>query len=60
MFKVKEKEKWQPNPAVLDDMSNYRRDYVVREMNKTLSCKPENKPYESDAKWEHFILSKSD
>jgi hypothetical protein len=53
---TREKEVWQTNPARLEDSTNYRRDYVPRELNKTASCRPDNKPYESDTKFDYRVL----
>ena len=41
--------KWQPNAAKLDGMTNYKRDYVRKEMVKQPSCRPDNGPHQSDA-----------
>jgi hypothetical protein len=57
---TREKEVWQTNPARLDDISNYRRDYIARELSKTASCKPDNKPYESDTKFEGLTTHRED
>jgi len=56
----REREPWRPNDAKLDDVSNYRRDYVPRELSKTQSFKPDNKPYESEAKFADETTHKFD
>ena len=43
----REKPKWVANKAPLDDMSNYKRDYVAKAAEKTASCKPDAAAYQS-------------
>lgn len=49
---VREKAVWQPNTAKLDDLSNYRKDFVPKEIGKQASCKPDAAPYSSMAPFE--------
>lgn len=57
---VKEKEQWQPNTTKLDDQTNYMSDYIPKNLSKTDSFKPANKPYESDARFEDSTTHKTD
>jgi len=49
---VREKVVWEPNPAKLDDLSHYRRDYTPKEVGKQATCKPDTKAFQSVAPFE--------
>ena len=45
----KRKIEWAPNKSGLDDMTNYKKDYVLKNAALTKSCKPDAAPYNSGA-----------
>lgn len=56
----KEKPKYAPNAAKLDDLSNYKKDYTPKEMLKTESCKPSGNAYQSNAPFEEDTTQRVD
>jgi hypothetical protein len=46
---MREKAVYAPNPAKLEGLSNYMKDYTAKEGLKTTSCKPDLNPYQSNA-----------
>ena len=56
----REAAKWQPNAAKLDDLSNYRKDYTLKETGKQASCKPDPRPVQSEAPFEGGTTQRTD
>lgn len=57
---IRDRESWEPNPARMDEMTNYKTDYVPRELSKTASCKPDSKPFQSDSKLSDLTTHRDD
>jgi hypothetical protein len=56
----KEQAHYVPNKAPLDDLSNYRKDYVLKDASKMPSCKPDASAFRSDAPLEDATTNKTD
>lgn len=56
----KEKAAWAPNPAKLEGLSNYMKDYVPKEAGKLPSCKPDANPYQSSAPFQDETTNRHD
>ena len=49
MRQPKERQQWNPNPAALDGLTNYLKDFTPKQAEKIQSFKPEGGAYSSDA-----------
>ena len=57
---VKEREEYSPNKAPLDGLSNYKKDYIAKQGDKTGSCKPEAGAYQSNAPFQDDTTNRVD
>ena len=57
---VRAKTVYEPNPARLDDLSNYRKDYIAKAAGKQASCKPDAKPIKSMAPFDSDTTQRVD
>lgn len=57
---MKEKPVYEPNKSKLDGLSNYMKDYIPKEQGKQSTCKPDSKPYQSDAPFQDDTTQRMD
>ncbi len=57
---AKEVKQWNPNPAALDGLTNYLKDYTPKQAEKTQSCRPEAGAYNSNAPFDDDTTHKVD
>ncbi|ELT93386.1 hypothetical protein CAPTEDRAFT_126228 [Capitella teleta] len=51
---------WAPNPAKLEGLSNYMKDFIPKESGKLPSCKPDSNPYQSSAPFQGETTNRHD
>ncbi len=56
----KEQKTWAPNPAKMDGLTNYTKDFVPKQAGKMPSCKPDQGGYQSDAPFDDKTTQKVD
>ena len=57
---LREKQEYSPSKAPLDGLSNYMKDYISKDMDKTKSCKPDNQAYQSGAPFQDDTTHRTD
>ncbi len=57
---VREKPKFEPNNSKLEGLSNYMKDYTPKDFSRQSLCKPNPKPYQSEAPFEGDTTQKVD